>query len=88
MGMTIVKIDDRGRILVPQTVREAIGIKSEENLNMILEDDIIILKKLKSSKRSGKKDSLKVFLDNPSHVDPKKLKRIDLEKIENEMWLP
>ncbi len=88
MGMTIVKMDERGRILLPYEVRKSIRIHSDERLNLILEDDAIILKKIKNSKKSGKKDSLTTFLENPSHVDPKKLKKIDLEKIENEMWLP
>ncbi|MBI5332384.1 MAG: AbrB/MazE/SpoVT family DNA-binding domain-containing protein [Candidatus Aenigmarchaeota archaeon] len=85
--MTNVKIDDRGRILIPQEIREAIHMESEEVLNLVLEDDTILLRRLRH-KKTQKKDSLLVLLESPMHVDPKKLKGIDLEEIENKMWLP
>ncbi len=86
MGMSMVKIDERGRILIPQNIRNAVKIHSEEQFNLILEDDKIILKRIKNLKISKKKDSLKDLLDNPIHVDPKKIKENDLDKIEDEMW--
>lgn len=88
MGMSMVKIDERGRILIPQNVRNAVKLHSEDQFSLTLEDDKIVLKRIKTLKTAKKKDSLKELLDNPIHADPKKIKEADLDKIEDEMWSP
>ena len=82
--MPIVEVDKRGRIVIPKELRKEISLKPKEAFLIKISDkDTLILKKIE---KKGRKPSSPIF-GKPLHVSPKKLKKIDLEKIEEEMWL-
>lgn len=87
--MTIVKVDKKWRIVLPRRLRQKISLRKNQHLNLRFEKDFIILKTLKRQESRSERDPvLDDILKNPAHADPKKIKKIDLEKIEEEMWLP
>lgn len=50
-------------------------------MDVELEKSKIALKKVKS-----KKDSLIELLESPAHVDPVKIKQLNLKALEEELW--
>ena len=42
----IKEIDDLGRIVIPKSVRKAIGVNAGDSLQLFLEDGAVVLKKL------------------------------------------
>ena len=87
--MPVVIIDKKWRIVLPKQVRKSVRLKQSQRLRLKVEKDSIVLKKLSEGKGRNEKDPLwDDLFNNPLHVDPKKLKKIDLKKIEEEMWLP
>lgn len=86
--MPVVKIDKKWRIVLPKNIRKNIRLRQSQRLKLRVEKDSIVLKKLKDDKAVKEEDSFLKDIRNPIHVDPKKLKKIDLKKIEEEMWLP
>ena len=85
--MPIVEMDERGRMLIPKEIRRIAEIKSREKFFLRLENKKkLILEKIEE-KSSTRKDPLIELIDNPLHVSPEKIKKIDLEKVEEELWL-
>lgn len=83
--MPIVEMDERGRIIIPKELRKIISAEHRQPFLLKLSDsDTVILKKIERRSRKGK--SLISLIKKPLHVLPEKLKKIDLEKIEEEMW--
>ena len=83
--MPIVEMDERGRVIIPKELRKVISAEHRQAFLLKLSDsDTVILKKIEKKTRSGK--SLVSLIRKPLHVLPEKLKKIDLEKIEEEMW--
>ncbi|MBI2579256.1 MAG: AbrB/MazE/SpoVT family DNA-binding domain-containing protein [Candidatus Aenigmarchaeota archaeon] len=82
------KIDKKWRIVLPKQVRKNIRLKQSQRFRLQVDKDSIVLKKLKDDKAVKEVDPFLNDIRNPIHVDPKKLKKIDLKKIEEEMWLP
>lgn len=77
-------IDEEGRVIISKTLRWQAGLAARSTVTIRLVDNRIIL----VPHRGGKRDSLTWLLEHPAHVDPKKLKKINLDKLEDEMWLP
>ncbi len=84
--MTVVKIDGKGRITIPRQVRKAAHLRPNQSLNLRLAEDSIVLKRMHAEKSKFEEDPLFKDLRNPAHADPKRLKRLDLEKLEEELW--
>ena len=42
----VVRVGERGQIVIPKTIREALGINSKSKLIIFAMDDIIVIKKL------------------------------------------
>ena len=87
--MPIVKIDKKWRIVLPKQLRKTVKLKQNQHLKLSLEKDSFVLRPMKTNESKVSSDPfLNDIIKNPAHVDPKKIKKIDLEKIEDEMWLP
>ena len=86
--MRIVKMDEKGRVHLTRGIREELRLRPHEVLEASVRDTTLTLKPFRKRKVSRKEDSLDWILRNPAHVSRKKLKEIDLEKIEDEMWMP
>jgi AbrB family looped-hinge helix DNA binding protein len=83
--MRVVRVDERGRIILPKRLRERLPVKPGHNLIASFSNGTIVLQKLKPA---SDKDSLLWDVQHPLHVNKRTLKKIDLDKIEDEMWLP
>ena len=86
--MTIVEMDERGRILIPKEVRESASIRPRQRFMIrLFNNKALILEKMEGfEKNEMRRDPLIESIRNPAHVSPEKIKKIDLEKIEEEMW--
>lgn len=84
--MQTVVVDQKGRILLPKKLRAKLKLKSNNRLMVeSSENERIVFKLVKSS---GKNRELLWLLNNPLHVSKDLIKKINLEKLENEMWMP
>ena len=81
--MKTVRTDERGRILLSKQVRKLmkIGIR-DQFLVKPLGEEKLLLEKI-SSKRKDVKTHL---FGKPIHVSPKKIKKLNLGKIEEDLW--
>ncbi|WP_449463059.1 AbrB/MazE/SpoVT family DNA-binding domain-containing protein [Tardisphaera miroshnichenkoae] len=71
-----VKLDEKGRVIIPRRIRDTIGIKPGENLRVSVEDGKIVLTKSMSPEEFLKK---KGFIKEGSSLplaDPLTLKKI------------
>lgn len=85
----LVKIDKKGRVTLPKMLRNQARFKLNSRMRAEVRERSIVLKPLPDKSdfcTSG--DSLLWLLRHPAHVDARKLKKIDLDKIEREMWYP
>lgn len=86
--MPIVKIDKKWRIVLPKGLRKSINLKPNQHLRLRGEKNSIVMTSMKQPEKIGKNDPLwNDIFENPAHADPKKIKKLDLEKLEEEMWL-
>ncbi|MFA4820232.1 MAG: AbrB/MazE/SpoVT family DNA-binding domain-containing protein [Candidatus Aenigmatarchaeota archaeon] len=86
--MTIVKIDKKWRIVLPKSLRKNVKLRQNQHLRLHVEKDTFVFRPLKTSDSRNSKDPfLNDIINNPLHVNPKKIKKLDLEKLEEEMWL-
>jgi len=44
--MEVIKVDKAGRLVIPKSIRERMGIKGEDHILLVEHNDTIILKKL------------------------------------------
>lgn len=86
--MSTSTIDEKWRLVVPKEIRKAIRISPRTPVNIKLSKDSFIVRPLHRRIGTRKGDSLTWLLQHPAHIRLKKLKKIDLEKIEEKMWLP
>ena len=85
--MKIVKMDKKWRIILPKNIRRSAALKQSQGFSLRLENDTIILKKIHDKKESAN-DMLMKDIMNPAVTDKKRIKYMDLEKLEEEAWLP
>ncbi len=86
--MKVETIDEKWRVTIPKEVRKKVNIFPKMPVGVTLERNRIIITPLLARADRRKADSLTWLLEHPTRADPKKLKKIDLEKMEDEMWLP
>jgi len=86
--MEIVRMDEKGRIQLTKKLREELELKPMEALEASVKDTTITIRPFKVRKISRRQDPLDWLLSHPAHVDKKKLKKINLEKLEDEAWTP
>ncbi len=84
------QLDKKGRVLIPKQFRKAAKISPFKPLILRLEnsDHIILEREEHFRKHTKETDPFMHDIHNPMHIDPKKIKKIDLEKLEDEMWYP
>ena len=76
-------IDDKGRIRIPSSVRDALNLKSGHQLSVEIVDNTISLKVTKADVRND--PMFKDFI-NPAHIQRKLASRKVLESLEAELW--
>lgn len=74
-------VDDAYKIHFPRKLINMLKIKPKDHFGVELEKNKIVLKKVKR-----KKDSLVEMLESPAHVDPAKIKQLNLKALEEELW--
>ncbi len=74
-------VDDTYRINLSKELIDLLKIKPKDRFNIIIEKNKIILKKIEREK-----DSLVELLEFPAHVDPAKIKQVNLGLLEEELW--
>lgn len=82
-------LDKKGRVVIPKQLRKAAQIDLFKPLILRIENsDHIILEREEHFKKHMEIDPFMQDIHNPAHVSPEKIKKIDLEKLEDEMWCP
>jgi AbrB family looped-hinge helix DNA binding protein len=81
--MSTTMIDDKGRIRIPSSVRDALNLKSGDQLSVEIVDNTISLKVTKADVRND--PMFKDFI-NPAHIQRKLASRKVLESLEAELW--
>lgn len=79
-------VDDAYKIHFSKKLVDLLEIRPRDRFNIIIKDDKIVLEKVKGEKEVGK-DSLMELLESPAHVDPAKIKQLNLESLEEELWM-
>ncbi len=72
-------VDDSYKIHFPKQLIDLFKIKPKDRFDINIEENKIILRKLE-------KDPLVELLESPAHVDPAKMKQINLKVLEEELW--
>lgn len=86
--MPVGTVDEKWRVTIPKEARKSLRLVPRTLIDMKLKKDSLIIVPLRRTVDRRKGDSLTWLLNHPAHANPEKLKRVDLEKIEEEMWLP
>ena len=74
-------VDDTYRINLSKELIDLLKIKPKDRFNILIEKNKIVLKKIEREK-----DSLVELLESPAHVDPAKIKQVNLDLLEEELW--
>ncbi len=86
--MSVGTVDEKWRLQIPKEVRRVMRLTPRTTVDIRLSKNSLIIKPLRKTTSRHKFDSLTWLLKHPAHADPVKVKAIDLEKIEEEMWSP
>ena len=78
-------VDDTYKIHFSKKLVDMLEIKPRDRFNILIRDNKIVLEKVKRDKDAGK-DSLIEMLESPAHVDPAKIKQLNLKSLEEELW--
>lgn len=78
-------VDELGRIVLPSAIRQKLGVKSKDIMDITIKDDTVILKKSHSVPHCaicGTADDLKELpnLSSNSHICPKCIKAVNALK--------
>ena len=79
--MPVTVVNRKYQIPLLDSIRKLFCVKVGDKFDVRVENERIILKKI-----TGKKDPLLTAIRKPAHVSMKKIRKTDLEKIEEEMW--
>ncbi len=78
-------VDDKYKIHFSKELINLFKIKPKDRFHIKIENkDKIVLEKIKKSRKE--KDSLIEILDSPAHISIDKLKHINLNAVEEELW--
>lgn len=86
--MAISTIDEKWRVVIPKEVRKAVHMHPRTAVDVRMRKNTVVITTLHKGVAQNRNDSLTWLLDHPIRMNPMKLKKIDLKKIEEEMWLP
>lgn len=87
-SLSITTIDDKWRVTIPKEARRAMRLSRRVPVTVKLKKHSLVIQSLRKSLRRREKDSLEWLMMHPARADPKRIKKVDLEKVEDEMWLP
>lgn len=86
--MVLVKTDSKGRIVVPKPLRKALHIEPEEVLELVPKGRAFVVRHAVPLHKSRKQDYLGWLHAHPAKVSREKIRKISLEKLEEEAWTP
>jgi len=78
-------VDDTYKIHFPRTLVDSLNIRPRDRFNVVIKDNEIVLEKVKKEKKV-EKDSLVEMLESPAHVDIVRIKELNLNALEEELW--
>ena len=78
-------VDDTYKIHFPRTLVDLFNIKPRDRFSIVIKDNEIVLEKVKKEKKGGK-DSLVELLESPAHADIVRIKELNLNELEEELW--
>jgi len=81
--MSVTTIDEKGRVLIPLSIRKSLNLKFNERLSIELLKDGIKLRVIKADVAG---DPLFKDFANPAHVRPSLVKKEVLDKFEEEQF--
>jgi|GEM_PF-3050117 bifunctional DNA-binding transcriptional regulator/antitoxin component of YhaV-PrlF toxin-antitoxin module len=81
-NMTEIIVDDKYKIHFTKQLINLLKIKPRDRFNIHVEAG----KKIVLEKIENKKDSLLEALESPAHVEPAKIKQLNLNALEEELW--
>lgn len=85
--MSTIHLDAKGRLLLPRRVRQAAGLEGGEELVLkVPEEGTVLLRRIRRA--PGGPDPLREMLRKPAHVSREKLRKFDLDALEEEAWTP
>ncbi len=73
-------VDDAYKIHFPKKLIDLFRIQPKDRFDIDIEENKIILRKLE-------KDALIELLESPAHVDPAKIKQMNLKALEEELFI-
>lgn len=85
--MEVVKIDKKWRVMLPKRLRARAGIPRNAHLEVRARPGTLVMNVIRPKKRPLESDPLIQLLRKPISVK-KRVTREELERIEDEMWLP
>ncbi|MDP2845512.1 MAG: AbrB/MazE/SpoVT family DNA-binding domain-containing protein [Candidatus Methanoperedens sp.] len=74
-------VDDTYKLIFPKKLIDLFKIKPKDRFDINVEENKIVLKKLKR-----KKDPLVELLESPAHADPTKIRQLNLKALDEELW--
>lgn len=83
--MSIGTIDEKWRLTIPKEARRSMKLSPKTPVDVKLRRNSLVIRPLRRPTRATD-DSLLWLLSHPAKADPRKLKKLDLEKMEDEMW--
>lgn len=85
--MSTTHLDAKGRLLLPRRVRRAAGLSLGEEVRVqVPEEGTVLLRRVR--KAPAGRDPFLEMLKRPAHVSREKLRKFDLEALEEEAWTP
>jgi len=86
--MPVGTIDEKWRVTIPKQARKDMKLLPRTPVNVKIRKGALVIVPLRKHAARRKSDSLTWLMEHPAHVNRRKLKSVDLEKLEDEMWLP
>ncbi|HEY9205756.1 MAG TPA: AbrB/MazE/SpoVT family DNA-binding domain-containing protein [Candidatus Methanoperedens sp.] len=78
-------VDDTYNIHFPKALVDLLKIRPRDRFNIVIKDNEIVLEKVKTEEKM-EKDSLVDLLESPAHVERAKIKELNLNALEEELW--
>ncbi len=78
-------VDDAYKIQFSKELVNLLKIKPRDHFNIIIKNNKIVLEKVKREKVT-ETDPLIELIESPAHVDPVRIKQLNLNALEEELW--
>ncbi|MBI3412742.1 MAG: AbrB/MazE/SpoVT family DNA-binding domain-containing protein [Candidatus Aenigmarchaeota archaeon] len=84
--MPIATIDEKWRVTIPKEARKAMRLAPRTPLKVRLNKGSLVIQPLRRGVDSRERDTLTWLIAHPAKVEPRKLKGLNLDRMEDEMW--